>query len=72
MADHDRRRVVGGEGRDRVLQRLALVDRGAGRLDRDEVGGEPLGGELEGGAGAGARLVEEADDRCGRAGSAPS
>ena len=62
VADHDRRRVVGGERRDRVLQRLALVDRGAGRLDRDEVGGEPLGGELEGARGAGARLVEEADD----------
>src|SRR6202042_2891517 len=48
--------------RDGVLQRLALVDRGAGRLDRDEVGGEALGGELEGARGAGARLVEEGDD----------
>ena len=62
VADHDRGRVVGGQGGDRVLQRLALVDRGAGRLDRDQVGGEPLGGELEGAAGAGARLVEERDD----------
>ena len=50
VADHDRRRVVGGEGRDCVLQRLALVDRGARCLDRDEVGGEPLRGELEGAA----------------------
>ena len=61
-ADHDRRRVVGGERRDRVLQRLALVDRGAGRLDADDVGREPLGGELEGGEGSGAGLVEEVDD----------
>ena len=63
MADHDRLGRVGGEGRDRVPQRLALVDRGAGGLDRDDVGGEPLRGELERGAGPGARLVEEADDR---------
>ena len=62
VADDDRGRVVGGERRHRVLQRLALVDRGAGRLDRDEVGGEALGGELEGARGAGARLVEEGDD----------
>src|SRR5205085_9685018 len=32
-------------------------------FDGDDVGGEPLGGELEGGACAGARLVEEVDDR---------
>ena len=62
VADHDRGRVVGGEGGDRVLQRLALLDRGAGGLDRDEVGGEALGGEVEGARGAGARLVEERDD----------
>ncbi len=62
VAQHDRRRFVGGEGGDRVLQRLALVDRGAGGLDRDEVGGEALRGELEGGARARARLVEEGDD----------
>jgi len=37
-ADHNRGGVVGREGRDRVLQRLALVDRGAGGLDRDDVG----------------------------------
>ena len=42
VADHDRRRVVGGEGRACVLQRLALVDRGSGCLERDQVGGEPL------------------------------
>ena len=71
-ADHDRRRVVGGEGRDRVLQRLALVDRGAGRLDADHVGGEPLRGELEGGERPGARLVEEVDDGAARAASGPS
>src|SRR5260221_3292755 len=61
MADHDRGRVVSGEGRACVLQRLALVDRGARSLERDQVGGEPLGRQLEGGAGAGARLVEEVD-----------
>ena len=59
-ADDDRLGLVGGEGRDRVAQRLALVDRGAGGLDRDDVGGEALGGELEGGARPRARLVEEA------------
>ncbi len=62
VADHDRRRFVGGEGGDRVLQRLALVDRGARRLDRDQVGREALRRQLEGGAGPRARLVEEGDD----------
>src|SRR5262249_43797463 len=56
------RRVVGREGRDRVLERLALVDGGPGRLDADDVGGEPLGGQLERGERAGARFVEEVDD----------
>ena len=62
-ADHDRRRVVGGERRDRVLERLALVDRGAGRLDAHDVRGEPLRRQLERRARARARLVEEVDDR---------
>jgi hypothetical protein len=61
-ADHDRGRVVGGEGRDRVLQGLALVDRRSNRLDADHVGREALGGKLEGREGSGARLVEEVDD----------
>ena len=61
-ADHDRRRVVGREGLDRVLQRLALVDARAGRADADHVGAEPLGGELEARARAGRGLVEQVDN----------
>ena len=62
-ADHDRGRVVGGQRLHRVLERLALVDARAGRLDADEVGAEALGGQLEARAGAGRGLVEEVDDR---------
>ena len=62
-ADHDRGRVVGRQRLDRVLERLALVDARAGRADADDVGAESLGGELEARARAGARLVEEVDDR---------
>ena len=62
-ANHDRLRVVGAQRRDRVLQRLALVDRRARRLDRDHVRGESLRRKLERGAGPGARLVEEVHDR---------
>ena len=61
--DHDRGRVVGRQRRDRVAQRLALVDRRAVRAHAHEVGRQPLGGQLERGAGARAGLVEEVDDR---------
>jgi hypothetical protein len=47
MAEHDHIRVVGAERDRRVLQRLALVDRRAGGLDRHRVGRKPLRGELE-------------------------
>ena len=59
MAEHDRRRVVGRERLDRILERLTLVDCGATGLDRNDVGREPLGGELERRRSAGARLVEQ-------------
>ena len=60
-ADHDRRRVIGRERLHGVLQRLALLDAGATGADRDDVGREPLGGQLEARAGARRRLVEEVD-----------
>src|SRR5262249_38884105 len=41
----------------------ALVDRGAGRLDRHHVRGETLGSELEARRGSGGRLEEQVDDR---------
>ena len=62
-ADHDRGRVVGRQRLDGVLQRLALRDRRARRADRDDVGGEPLGGQLERAARARRGLVEEVHDR---------
>src|SRR5262249_1127784 len=46
----------------RVLQRLALVDRRTGGLDRHRVRGEPLRGELEARGGAGRGLVKDVDD----------
>ena len=63
VADHDHVRVVLGERQGRVLERLALVDRRAGRPERHRVGGEPLRGEVEAGEGAGRGLVEEVDDQ---------
>src|SRR5262249_40558595 len=46
----------------RVLERLALVHRGADRLNVERVGGEALRRELEGRRRACRRLVEEIDD----------
>ena len=62
-ADHDRRGVVGGQRLHGVLERLALVDARARRADADDVGAEPLGGELEARARPRRGLVEEVDDR---------
>ena len=62
-ADHDRGRVVGRQGLDGVLERLALVHRRAARLDAHQVGGEALGRQLEARAGARGGLVEEVDHR---------
>ena len=45
-----------------VLEALALGDARALGGEVDDVGGEPLGGGLEGDAGAGGVLVEEVDD----------
>ncbi len=42
VPDDDHVRVVGAERDRRVLQRLALVDRGATGFDRHRVGREPL------------------------------
>ena len=63
VADDDHVRVVGADRERRVLQRLALVDRRAGRLDRHHVGREPLRGELEARRRPRRRLEEEVDDR---------
>ena len=60
-ADHDGGRVVGRQGLDGVLERLALVDRRAGAAHRDDVGAQALGGQLEARRGAGGGLVEEVD-----------
>ncbi len=46
----------------RIVQRLAFLDAGGGGGDVDDVGAQRLGRQLEGGAGAGARLVEQGDD----------
>ena len=62
VPDHDHVRVVGAERERRVLERLALVDRGADGLDVERVRGEPLRGELEARRGARRGLVEEVDD----------
>ena len=63
VADDDDVGVVGADRERRVLQRLALVDRRAGRLDRHHVGREALGGELEARGRPGRGLVEEVHDR---------
>src|SRR3712207_7934733 len=57
-SDLDRRRVVGGQRLDRVLERLALVDRGARGADAHEVGRQPLRRQLERRAGPGRGLVD--------------
>ena len=45
-----------------VLERLALLERGGLGGEIDDVGREPLRGQLEAGAGAGGGLDEEVDD----------
>jgi hypothetical protein len=47
VAEDDDVRVVGADRQGRVLERLALVDRRAARLDRHDVGREALRCELE-------------------------
>jgi hypothetical protein len=61
-ADDDERGVVGGERADRVLERLALVDRRALRPYADGVRGQALGGELERRARARRGLVEQVEN----------
>jgi hypothetical protein len=63
VADDDHVRVVRPERERRVLQGLALVDGGPGRLDRHRVRREPLRCELEARRRAGRRFVENVDDR---------
>lgn len=48
---------------DRVLQRLALLQRTGLRREVDDVGAQSNRRELEADAGAGARLNKEIDDR---------
>ena len=62
MADDDhvglqRLDILGG-----VAQRLAFGRRGAGAIEGDDIRAEPLGGHVEGHAGARARFEEEIDD----------
>ena len=52
-------RLVGAQGEDGVLQRLALLDARSARREVHDVGGQALGRELEGAAGPRGRLIEE-------------
>ena len=61
MADDDHVRVVGAERDRRVLERLALVHRGTGRLDRHRVRRETFGRELERRRRPRGRFVEHID-----------
>ena len=56
---HDRVGLVRAEGEHGVLQRLPLLDAGAAGGEVDDVGGQALGGQLEGAARARGGLVEE-------------
>ena len=61
VADDDGVGAHGGQRLGGVLEGLALGDRGALGGEVDDVGGEPLGGGLEGDPGAGGVLEEEVD-----------
>ena len=61
-AQDDRVGLVGAERQHGVLQRLALLDARAAGGEVDDVGRQPLGGQLEGAAGARRGLVEEVED----------
>src|SRR4030065_224287 len=50
------------EGAQCIVERFALLDAGAAGGDVDDVGAQRLRRQLERGAGAGARLVEQGDD----------
>src|SRR5439155_24226079 len=63
VANDDRVRSHRLEVSSRVGERLALARARARGADVDRVRREPLGGDLERGAGTRARLVEEVDDR---------
>ena len=52
-----------GEVVDGVEDRLALGLAGGGDVEVDHIGGQALGGDLEGGAGARRRLEEQVEDR---------
>ena len=54
------------QGEAGVLEGFALLDGGGLVADQRGGGAQRLGGELEGGAGARAGLVEEQGDACGR------
>ncbi len=59
MAQDDALGAQSAEGKTRVLQALAFLDARGERADECGVRAEAFGRQLEGGPGAGARLVEE-------------
>ncbi len=63
VADDDEVRVQRLQVARGVLERLALLERGGLGGEIDDVGREPLLGQLEAGARAGGRLDEQVDDR---------
>ena len=63
VSEHDHVRVVGRQRQRRVLQRLALVDRRTGGLQRQRVGRQSLRRKLERRARARRRLVEDVQDQ---------
>jgi hypothetical protein len=59
MTQDDGVRAKSAEGETCVREALAFLDAGGERTDKCGVCAEAFGRQLEGGAGAGARLVEE-------------
>jgi hypothetical protein len=63
VAHHQHLGAHGLQRADGIVERFALLDAGAAGGDVDDIGAQRLRRQLEGGAGAGARLVEQGDDR---------
>ena len=62
MAHDDRIGTDGGQGKARILQGLALLYRGGGGGQVDDVRGHPLAGRFKGRAGAGGVFIKEGID----------